>query len=803
MLSLRRTVTVAVATSLAFAGLAVGASAEEVADREVASPKGGPSVKAKVPDLARGIIVETTTTAPSDALLEATDDAVGGGVVVTGDKPLLTNVSTVDFDEVVPADVAEDVATEIAERSDVVWAAPNRLRQVQTQPPVTANDSLFTAQHNLWNRGYTTSSKLGMPGGGGYSIKAPSLWRKTQGRPTTVVAVIDTGILEHPDLPASQRVPGADTYSTKALDNDGTPGRDNDPADPGDWFANGQCEFPGSSNSSWHGTFVAGQIAAATNNGTGIAAVAPNVKVQAIRALGRCGGWDSDIVDAMKWAAGVRVPGLADNANPAAVANLSLGGSPGTAEQRESECKVFNAAARVGKARGTLYVAAAGNDGGNANRVTPASCSEFVSVGSTSINGFSAIYSNVGSTVDLSAPGGDTQVDPYRGTARDKGDIIWSLGNSGTRGPGQNGYVANEGTSMAAPQAAGAAALLHGLGLTTPNEMTNALYASVSPFRPRSNAYAKKAVGPDRYDLNCTAPGRQWCGRGLLDLSRVEAPLAPPVISGTPVVGEPLRASAGSWVRKPATVAYTWKVAGVAKGTGSVYWPTLADIGKTITVTVAPSTRAFAKLAATSTASAAVPPGPAVTLTLPASQPRYGAAFTVSATVATATGGPIRLLSDAGTTYGTGTVRPDGTASITVSAATARKLKPGSTALRAAYLGDGTTPRASSPRRALTIKRLPAKVSTSLRTTVRTSSRATLKIRVLERPDLFASPTGELRVYDGRKRIRITRLSSTGGGRKSLRLPKLKKGTHKIRVYFRDSDYIESTYSAVRTIRAR
>ncbi|QGG42553.1 S8 family serine peptidase [Aeromicrobium yanjiei] len=803
MLSIRRSLTVAVVTSITVAGLSVDAYAADVPPPTVTSPKGGPGTEAEVPDLARGIIVETTTATPSDGLLAATDAALGDDAEVTEDDKLLANVSTVDFDEVVPADVAEDAAAQIAERNDVVWAAPNRLRQVQTAPPVSTNDQLFPAQHNLWNRGYTTSSSLGVPGNGGYSIKAPALWRATKGRAATVVAVIDTGIVDHRDLPASQRVPGTDTFSSIARDNDAKKGRDDDPTDPGDWYANGQCDFPGSSDSSWHGTFVAGQIAAATDNGAGIAAVAPNVKVQPIRALGRCGGWDSDIVDAMKWAAGIPLTGLRNNAYPAAVVNLSLAGSPGTAQQREAECRVYNAAARVGKARGTLYVAAAGNDGGNANRVTPASCSEFISVGATSINGFSAIYSNVGSTVDLSAPGGDTQVDPYRGNDPAKGDRIWSLGNSGTKGPVADTLVAYEGTSMASPQVAGAAALLHGLGLTTPAELTRALYASVSPFRARSGAYAKKAVGPDRYDLNCTAPGRQWCGRGRLDLSRVEAPLTPPVISGTPVVGEPLRASLGTWVRTPSAPRYTWKVAGVVKGTGSVYWPTLADVGRTITVTVAPSTAAFAKLSATSSASTAVPAGPAVTLRTPASQPRYGSAFTVAVSVASATGGRVRLLSDSGTTYGSGTVGPGGTASITVSAATARKLKPGSTSVRAAYDGDGTTPRASSPRRALTIKRLPAKVSTSLRTSVKTSSRATLKIRVLERPDLFASPTGELRVYDGKKRIRVTRLSSTGGGRKTLRLPKLKKGTHKIRVYFRDSDYIESTYSAVRTIRAR
>lgn len=796
MTSARRSLTVAVATSVVLAGLTVGASAETVPD--VRSPKGGPVKPAEVPDVAKGLIVKTTTATPSDALLAATDDALGAKGEVAGDDRLMARVSTVDFDEVVAGDVAEDAAAKVAERADVVWAVPNRLRQVGTQAPVVKNDSDFAVQRSLWNTGYTTNPQLNVPSNGGYSIKAPSLWRATEGLSSTVVAVIDTGILPgHPDL-AGKIVPGRDMITNLATAGDGN-GRDSDPTDPGDWYDEGDCTFRGSSASSWHGTFVAGQIAAATNNAAGIAAVAPNVKVQAVRALGTCGGYDSDIADAMRWAAGVTVDG-STNPTPAAVVNLSLAGSPGTATQRNDDCLVYNAAAREGKAKGAIYVASAGNDGANANRVTPASCSELISVGATSINGFSAIYSNIGSTVDLSAPGGDTTVDAVRGSDSSKRDIIWSLGDTGQKARSAYAVIGYEGTSMAAPQVAGAAALLHGLGFATPTELTNALYASVSPFRARSGAYAKKAVGPDPYDLNCTSPGRQWCGRGLLDLSRVQVPLTAPVINGTPTVGEPLTTSLGTWVRTPSAPTYVWKVDGATRGTESTYWPTADDIGRSITVTVAPSTSAFKRLSKTS-AALSVPDGPEVALNGPTATPTYGSPFTLTATVQGASGGAVELRTDGGTVLGTGVVA-GGKATIAVSAASARRLVPAGSSLRAAYLGDGTTAKASSPRRTITSRKLAAKVSTSLGSRVRTTSRATLEVRVLESPDLFANPTGELRVYDGTKRILITRLYSNSGGTKSIRLPQLKKGTHRIKVYFKDSDYIASTYSAVRTITA-
>jgi serine protease len=590
----RRAATTVLVSLLVLSGLTAAAGTTAAAEESSGSAvvPGRPAVDA-TPDVARGLIVRTTSGSPSDAVLAATDAALGTQAQVAGDDRLVPQISTVDFDTVVDGEVAETTAARLEERGDVVWAIPNRLRRVDARPPVSTNDPLFSRQRNLWD---TSAGPRG-----GYSIQAPALWRATKGSPSTIVAVIDTGIVAHPDL-AGQLVPGYDFVSSRSRARDGD-GRDADPTDRGDWNTSRQCPYPGSTASSWHGTFVAGQVAAAADNRAGVSGVAPNVKVQPIRALARCGGWDSDILDSITWASGGRVPGVPDNPTPAPIVNLSIGGTAQSGSDRARTCRAFNAVAKAGRARGSVFIAAAGNESADANRSIPASCSEYISVGAISRKGFSAVYSNIGSTVDLSAPGGDTTVDG-------RSDAIISLGNSGRRRAGSPAYVRYEGTSMAAPQVAGGAALLHGLGFTTPGALRSALYASVSPFRARSGAYARKRVRLDghqyRIDLNCSTwgkgkgKGRVGCGRGRLDLGRVQAPTAAPTISGTTVVGGALTASTVPWVRRPAAITHTWRADGVVVGSGPVYRPTAADVGRRLTVTASPATGIFARLAVTS-----------------------------------------------------------------------------------------------------------------------------------------------------------------------------------------------------------
>ncbi|MFZ8927482.1 MAG: S8 family serine peptidase, partial [Candidatus Nanopelagicales bacterium] len=188
---------------------------------------------------------------------------------------------------------------------------------------------------------YTSNQMWGLSGEWG--INAPSAWAMTQGSPDVVVAVLDTGGTDHPDL-LDQTVAGYDMIESLSTANDGD-GRDPNPADPGDWSS--------SRSSSWHGTHVAGTINAIGNNATGVVGVAPEVKVQHVRVLGTGGGWTSDIAAGITWASGGLVSGLPLNATPARVINMSLGGSGscGTAMQT-----AINGA----RTAGTAVVVAAG-----------------------------------------------------------------------------------------------------------------------------------------------------------------------------------------------------------------------------------------------------------------------------------------------------------------------------------------------------------------------------------------------------------------------------------------------------------
>lgn len=171
------------------------------------------------------------------------------------------------------------LAQRIAARSDVEYAVPNRIWRALAEP----NDPYYGAQwhYRLMN--------------------LPAAWDTTTGSASTKVAVIDTGILPHPDL-KGRVVDGYDFISDPAIANDGD-GRDSDPTDAGD------AERAGEQNS-YHGTHVAGTIGAATNNNKGVAGVNWAAQIVPIRVLGKGGGTTADIVDAIKWAAGGAVGGF-------------------------------------------------------------------------------------------------------------------------------------------------------------------------------------------------------------------------------------------------------------------------------------------------------------------------------------------------------------------------------------------------------------------------------------------------------------------------------------------------------------
>jgi serine protease len=270
-------------------------------------------------------------------------------------------------------------------------------------------------------------------------LNLPTAWDKATGS-GVVVAVIDTGFRPHADL-AANLLTGYDMISDATVGNDGD-GRDGDASDPGDWTS-GQCGT--AQSSSWHGTHVAGTIAAVTNNGSGVAGVAFGAKVVPVRALGTCGGYTSDIADGIVWASGGTVSGVPGNANPARVINMSLGGG--------GACDFTTQSAIDGaRSRGTVVVVAAGNSNTDASGFSPANCAGVVSVASVDRNGSKAYYSNFGSSVDVAAPGGDVTTG--------SGNGVLSTLNTGSTTPGSDTYAYYQGTSMASPHVAGVAALM-------------------------------------------------------------------------------------------------------------------------------------------------------------------------------------------------------------------------------------------------------------------------------------------------------------------------------------------------------
>ncbi|WP_142212383.1 S8 family serine peptidase [Streptomyces sp. SLBN-118] len=328
---------------------------------------------------------------------------------------------------------------------------------------VTPNDTEYTKQWDLFEAT------------GGMNV--PGAWDKSTGSGVTV-AVIDTGYAAHTDL-ASNVVSGYDFISTAADARDGN-GRDSDAKDEGDWNAtDGECGTGSkASNSSWHGTHVAGTIAATTGNSKGVAGIAYNAKIQPVRVLGKCGGSSADIADAITWASGGTVPGVPANPTPAKVINMSLGGASSTCPS------VYQNAINGAVSRGTTVVVAAGNSNANASGFTPANCANIINVASTSREGNRSFYSNYGSIVDVAAPGGETRrATDTPGTVTTPENGILSTLNSGATTQSTETYKPYQGTSMAAPHIAGLAALLKSAKSTlTPAEIEAAIKSNARPL---------------------------------------------------------------------------------------------------------------------------------------------------------------------------------------------------------------------------------------------------------------------------------------------------------------------------------
>ena len=483
------------------------------------------------------------------------------GVTIVDGPPLSDDTQVVMSRGVSSTELAQRLAID----PDVEYAVPDQRRK----PHAVPNDPLYPE---------------GLPGSGPavgqWYLRAPdsvvksslnveSAWGVTIGDARIVVAVLDTGVrFDHPDLKTvdagGNLLPGYDMVSDIDVANDGD-GRDADASDPGDWVTAAEAALAGvpfhdcdTRDSSWHGTQVSGLIAALTDNAVGMASVGRSVLVLPVRVLGKCGGFDSDIIAGIRWAAGLPVPGVPQNPSRAQVINLSLGGS--------GPCNAaYQQAITQATATGSVIVASAGNTAGHAVE-TPANCQGVIAVAALRHVGTKVGFSDLGPEIAISAPGGNcinvTAGSPCLYP-------ILTTSNSGTTTPVDaiytDSFKPSLGTSFSAPLVAGTVALmLSAQPALTPLQVRLVLQTTARAF---------PTTGGDNGDgtpvLQCTAPqfgptGQpvdqlqcyctiDTCGAGMLDAGAAVVGAK----AGLAAAGVPAQ---GMWWKAPANSESGWGI---------------------------------------------------------------------------------------------------------------------------------------------------------------------------------------------------------------------------------------------------
>lgn len=405
--------------------------------------------------------------------VEARLNGILSSMHITGvalERSVDTSLVVLRFSDSLSADQIAEITDRLNNAAEVLYAVPDG----RVRPAYVPNDSLTKL---TWQWYHYDS----------YGIRAYDAWDLERGDPGVVIALLDTGIRPHEDLDPARILPGYDFISDLATANDGN-GRDSDPTDPGDAQATGECSSdPKAEPSSWHGLQMAGIMIASADNGIGIAGINHFSRLLPVRVLGKCGGSFSDIIDAILWSAGLPVNGVPVNATPAKVINLSFSGL-GTCN-----AAIQDAIDRA-VAAGSVVVAAAGNeDGTDVAGVLPAGCNNVITVAATTRAGSVGAYSNVGSRVLLSAPGGDGASGPSE-------NQIYSLDNSGLSAPGADTYAFGYGTSSATAEVSAAVSLLISAHpQLTADEVRQILSQTARP-----------------YSGGC--PTSVPCGAGILDL---------------------------------------------------------------------------------------------------------------------------------------------------------------------------------------------------------------------------------------------------------------------------------------------
>jgi serine protease len=380
---------------------------------------------------------------------------------------------------------ANEIAQTLAKQPGIAAAQPDK----RFYPALVPNDPAYFPDADRPGQWNLFEDAAG--------IRMQDAWDRATGSRAVVIAQLDTGIVDHADLdPQGTRIlPGYDFISSIEGNHDND-GRDSDPTDPGDWAESGDTCFdadnPDLNRSSWHGLSVAGVMVAETDNNRGIAGIDHAARLLPLRVLGTCGGSLADVADAIRWAAGLPVPGVPLNPTPARVLNLSLSGGPTACSQEEQ------AAVDAAVNSGAVVVVAAGNATDDVALYSPANCNNVITVGAVDRAGARASYVNFGEEVDLSAPGGGG------------GDGILTLYNTGATVPVSDDLAYIAGSSFSAAQVSATAALMLAVDASlTPAEIEQLLRATTRPFP----------------DASCAT---STCGAGILDADAALAGAADP-----------------------------------------------------------------------------------------------------------------------------------------------------------------------------------------------------------------------------------------------------------------------------------
>jgi serine protease len=460
--------------------------------------------------------------------------AVRSGLTLRDSREIFDRMQVMEVEPAASGDSVAATVEHLKADPDVEYAVPDERRYIHAVP----TDPLFAAGGQWYER-----ADVATPA----AVNAQGAWDVTTGDPNLVIADLDTGVrYDHPDLlslaNSGRLLPGYDFISDANVANDGG-GRDADASDPGDWInstdtAKSQFSSCTVQISSWHGSRTAGILGALTNNTRGIAGMTWQGKILPVRVLGKCGGFDSDIIAGMMWAAGLPVSGVPANTTPARIINMSLG-STQTCPQSYSD------AISQLTAMGVLVVVSAGNEGGTVD--APGNCPGVVSVAGIRHAGTKVGFSSLGPEVTVSAPAGNC--------VNTTGTCVYSIQtttNSGTTTPVANddAYTGstitpnddqpegpNLGTSFSAPIVSGIAGLMVAANsnLNTCQLLSRLKEGSV-PFPQTSVDSATPPpachVPADSSDLQtleciCTLDGKT-CGAGMANaMGAVTAALRP------------------------------------------------------------------------------------------------------------------------------------------------------------------------------------------------------------------------------------------------------------------------------------